>query len=89
MNTEERATKTREDRLRRMAKRQRMRLEKSPRRDVYAWDYGTYRLVAMDDGTVIHQAFYDKVGSWYGLGLNEVENLLTNREEAEAWTPRS
>lgn len=88
MNTEERATKTREDRLRRMAKRQRMRLEKSPRRDVYAWDYGTYRLVAIDEG-VIYQAHPTDKGGGYGLNLDDIEHLLTSRKDAEAWTARS
>jgi hypothetical protein len=38
-------TKVRENRLRRMAERQGLRLEKSRRRDPRAVDYGTYRLI--------------------------------------------
>jgi hypothetical protein len=37
--------KVRENKLRRMAERQRLRLEKSRRRDPLAYDYGTYMLV--------------------------------------------
>lgn len=44
---------TYEKRIRRMAERQRMRLEKSRRRDPHAWDYGTYRLIGADDTAVL------------------------------------
>lgn len=37
--------KTYENRVRREAERQGLRLEKSRRRDPRAWDYGTYQLV--------------------------------------------
>ena len=37
--------KIRENRLRRMAERQGVKLQKSRRRDPHALDYGTYRLI--------------------------------------------
>jgi hypothetical protein len=42
--------RVRENRLRRMAARQGLRLLKSTRRDQYADGYGTYRLVGAQDG---------------------------------------
>ncbi len=44
----DRATRTREQRLRRMADRQGLKLHKSPRRDPYATDFGEYWLTARD-----------------------------------------
>lgn len=41
--------KTRENRLRRMASRQGLKLVKNPRRDTRAFDFGTYMLVKADD----------------------------------------
>ncbi|WP_219413941.1 hypothetical protein [Pseudonocardia nigra] len=65
--------KVRENRLRRMAARQRLRLEKSRRRDPRAIDYGTYMLVDPAANTIAvgdHQA-------GYGLSLDDVERALT------------
>lgn len=44
--------KVRENRLRRMASRQRLVLHKSPRRDVHAADYGLWRIGDGDDFTL-------------------------------------
>lgn len=67
--------KVRENRLRRMAERQGLRLMKSRRRDPRAWGYGTYMLVDADTGVV---AFADwAVGRGYGLSLDDIEEFLT------------
>ena len=70
------ATKTRENRLRHMAARQRMTLHRSRRRDPRAWDYGRYWLL-QHDGTVIGAEAGRLVGDWPGLTLDEVEDWLT------------
>jgi hypothetical protein len=66
------ADKVRENRLRRMAERQGLRLEKSRRRDPRALDYGTYHLVDPSNNTL---------AAWglergYGLDLDDVERAL-------------
>ena len=65
---------TREARLRRMAKRQRLKLCRSRLRDVYAHGYGTYHLVDARTGEVVHSG--DEDG--YGLSLDEIEHYLTS-----------
>ena len=67
--------RVRENRLRRMAARQGLRLVKSPRRDRYADGYGTYRLESALDGD--HRAG-DAAGG-YGMDLDAVEQHLTSR----------
>ena len=65
----------REDRLRRSAVRQGLRLEKSRRRDPRAFDYGTYQLVDLYLNTLV-------AGNWnygYGLTLDQVEAELTEQ----------
>lgn len=64
--------KTYEKRIRRMAERQRMRLEKSRRRDPHAWDYNTFMLVDNDLNCVVlaHP-------NGYGYSLEEIEQRLT------------
>ena len=64
--------KVRENRLRRMADRQGLRLEKSRRRDPRALDFGTYMLVNAYRNTI---AAGDK-RTGYGLSLDEVERYL-------------
>ena len=59
--------KVRENRLRRMADRQGLRLQKSRRRDVRALDYGTYQLVDVQNVVVAEDL----------AGLDEVEAVLT------------
>jgi hypothetical protein len=63
----------RENRLRRMAKRQGLVLEKSRRRDPRAIDYGVYRLVKVTAFSGSRQL----VTSEQGITLDEVEAYLT------------
>lgn len=67
--------KIRENRLRRMAERQGLRLEKSRRRDPRALEYGTYMLVAENTNTIVAAGNNDR---GYGLSLDEIEETLTN-----------
>lgn len=65
--------KTRENRLRRMAERQGLKLERSRRRDPRASDYGTYRLVNPETNTIEAYGGYCD----YGMTLDEIERSLT------------
>lgn len=65
--------KVRENRLRRMAERQGLQLQKSRRRDPRAYDYGSYQLV--DTATNVMAAGNHQTG--YGLDLDQVEAWLT------------
>ena len=67
------AEKVRENRLRRVAERQGLRLEKSRRRDPRAVDFGTFRLVDIASNTL--EAYGSSSG--YGLTLDEIEEALT------------
>jgi hypothetical protein len=60
--------KVRENRLRRMADRQGLRLVKSRRRDPRALDYGTYVLVDANHNIVVSGEHMD---------LDDVERVLT------------
>jgi hypothetical protein len=62
------AGKVRENRLRRVAARRGLRLERSRRRDEQALDYGKYRLVSVLVGALATD---------YNLTLDDVENALT------------
>ena len=62
--------KVRENRLRRSAKRQGLRLEKSRRRDPRAYDYGTFLLVDIATNSCVAYA------PWGGLNLDEVDEAL-------------
>lgn len=67
MSTTTKSEKVRENRLRRMAHRQRLALAKTRRRDPHAWDYGTFMIVSEDtNGVVVDD-----------LTLDDVENFLT------------
>lgn len=66
------ASKVWENRIRRMAGRQGLRLEKSRRRDTRAAGYGTYRLVDPATGTVVS---YGEPAP-YGLTLDDIEKAL-------------
>jgi hypothetical protein len=73
--------KSRETKLRRMAERQGLMLQKCPRRDPLAVGYGTYRLVNPDGrrhGGVIVLGHPE----WYGLDLDQVEDALNSGEYA-------
>ena len=72
MATSWKAEKVRENRLRRMAERQGLRLEKSRRRDPRAVDYGTYQLVDPATNTLVSYG----LGGGYGLNLDEIEHAL-------------
>jgi len=65
--------KVRENRLRRMAQRQGLRLEKSRRRDRRALDYGRYWLVRHDGDS------RRMVGPEQGMTLDDAEKALTSR----------
>jgi len=67
--------RVRENRLRRMAARQGLRLLKSTRRDQYADGYGTYRLVGAQNGE--HR--YGDAVTGYGMDLDAVERHLKSR----------
>lgn len=62
-----------ENRLRRMAERQGLRLEKARRRDTRARDWCTYRLMDPSTHTVVsHNPAYGT----HGLSLDQVERVL-------------
>jgi hypothetical protein len=69
------AERTREQRLRRAAARQRLRLVKSKRKDPRAWDYGGFMLVDESTNGVILGA--PPTGSNGIATLDEVEQYLT------------
>ena len=70
--------KTRETRLRGMARRQGLELSKSRRRDPNALDYGLYALI-MDNGGAVNPAIIGHfVHSW---DLDQVEYYLKDPEE--------
>lgn len=68
--TFESAEKVRENRLRRMAQRQGLLLEKSRLRDTRAIGYGTYRLSDPAVGVPVARE------SGYGMSLDQVERVL-------------
>lgn len=67
------AEKARENRVRRMAKRRGLRVERCRRRDPKALGYGLYRVVCEDTGGVMYGS-----ASWggYSLTLSDVEEVL-------------
>ena len=71
--------KVRENRLRRTAARQRLRLEKSRRRDPNTADYGTYQLVDVDTKLLRFAKHWNR---GYGMSLDDIEEYLRNREAA-------
>lgn len=70
-------TKTEENRLRRSAARQGLRLERCRYRDPRALGYGTYRLV--DSTTYEFVATGRQSGTDYGLTLNEIDSFLVGK----------
>lgn len=66
--------KVRENRLRRMAARQGLRLSKSPRRDHRALDYGKYALLDARTGKSVTTGD----GTPYTLSLDAAERRLTS-----------
>jgi hypothetical protein len=65
--------KVRENRLRRMAERQGLRLVKSRRRDPLAIDFGRYRVETADG---VEPAVFASLMGW-GLTIDEAEERLT------------
>jgi hypothetical protein len=63
-----------ENRLRRMATRQGLRLSKSRSRDTRALDYGTYGLANATTNDVVA----GDINTGYGLSLDEIEHALTS-----------
>jgi hypothetical protein len=64
-------TKVRENRLRRIASRQRLRLQKSRQRDPTALDYGKYSLVSVRPSHIhifIGQGNLDQIEEWLESG---------------------
>lgn len=68
------AQKVAENRVRRIARRQFLTLQRSPLRDRRAIGYATYRL-RNEDGALV--AGRDDRGNDFGLSLDEVEKYLT------------
>ncbi len=71
--------KVRENRLRRMAERQGLKLSKSPRRDPRALDYNRWMVVA--DGAEGHPLIGAQGGHTYYFTLDEIEAHLTGAGE--------
>ena len=67
------AEKTRETRLRRMAERQGLKLEKSRRRDHHAWDYGMFMILSAENNGVVAGT----VAGRPGFTIDDVEEYLT------------
>lgn len=73
----EQETKVRENRLRRMADRQGLRVVKSRSRDPNAIDYGLYALIQQETGGAVNAAIAQRwVCSW---SLDEVEQYLSKK----------
>ncbi len=73
--------KVRENRLRRMADRQGLRLMKSRSRDLNAIDYGLYGLVDIQTGATVNVPI---AGRWpCSWDLDEVERFLERVSELE------
>ena len=69
--------KIRENRLRRTADRQGLRLEKSRRRDPRAWDFGTYQIVDLYTNLLV----LGDHNRGYGCDLDEIEAYLTSEPD--------
>jgi hypothetical protein len=80
----ESAEKVRENRVRRMARRQALELVKSRRRDPQSADYGTYQLINPKTKIIAFQHVGWRVdGKWGGVGLDEVEQWLTTAKSPD------
>jgi hypothetical protein len=69
----EQEVKVKENRLRRAAERQGLRLVKSRRRDPRAFDYGKYMLVDVQTNAVVHGLVAGRIGA----DLDDVEAYLS------------
>jgi hypothetical protein len=79
------AEKTRENRLRRMARRQGLDLQKSHRRDPRALDYGGYQLIDRGSNSLV---LGELAGNGFSASLDDIEAFLlrprTDRDPARA-----
>jgi len=73
--TEDQKTKVRENRLRRMADRQGLRLMKSRARDPRDLTYGGYQLVDVEHGGVSYG--WGNANRGYAADLDDIEHYLT------------
>jgi hypothetical protein len=80
MGDQEKTDRARENRLRRMAERQGLRLERSPRRDPDEPGHGTYQLIHTYTRGVVHAGHAGQAG--YGLDLDDVEEYLTRGDRS-------
>lgn len=79
------ADKTRENRLRRMARRQGLDLQKSRRRDPRALDYGGYQLIDQGSSSLV---FGETAGTAFGASLDDIEAFLL-RPRADRPAPQA
>jgi hypothetical protein len=79
----EESEKVRENRLRRMADRQGLKLVKSRRRDPRALDYGTYALVAEGTNEIVWTSTQDTPGH-PEFALDFAERFLKGEEAYDA-----
>ena len=68
--------KVRENRVRRMAERQGLKLKKSGRRDPRALDYGSYWLIDIDRNVLV-------AGDQWGWSIDDVEAWLLDDTKTE------
>jgi hypothetical protein len=74
------AEKARENRLRRKAEHQGLRLEKSRRRDIHAPDFNRYALMSIKTGERVHVGHGpDGAPIKFPFDLEAIESLLTTR----------
>ena len=78
--TRDQEYKIRENRVRRAAARQGLRLVKSRRRDPRALDYGGYMLTDLSTGAVVHSSGYNG----FGLKLSDIEAYLTADKDSRS-----
>jgi hypothetical protein len=79
------ADKTRENRLRRMARRQGLDLQKSHRRDPRALDYGGYQLIDQGSSSLV---LGETAGTAFGASLDDIEAFLL-RPRADRPAPQA
>jgi hypothetical protein len=74
-------TKVRENRLRKAADRQGLRLEKSHARNEHDITFGTYQLIDHQYGGTVHPDC--TAGRGYGLDLDDVEEILSADDDGD------
>jgi hypothetical protein len=85
------AEKIRENRIRRVAARQRLRLERSRQRDPRAVDYGRYQLIDIDSNIVVlgggehtYSVTLDEIGEYLNEPADEAEKPKRGRKEPKS-----